>query len=313
MTILDSIILGIVEGLTEYLPVSSTGHLIITQYLLGLADSDALKAFNICIQSGAILAVLSLYRKRVSEMISGTLLALRNLRHSEAPADLRYPTGARTLVNMIVAFMPALVLGVLFNDFIKDYLFNAPTVTITWALGGIVIFIFVRIRKKSGRGFGGMELENLSWKGALKIGFMQCIAMCPGTSRSLMTMLGGLFAGLSVAAAVEFSFLLGLITLGAATVHDAMRYGSEMVAQIGWCPLIIGTITAWASAVIAVKWMVGYLNRHSLSIFGTYRLIAALVMLVMIFLGLEFDNNNTNAGQNQRTTASVELLSRPEL
>lgn len=302
MTIIESIILGIVEGLTEYLPVSSTGHLIITQYLLGLEDSDALKAFHICIQSGAILAVLGLYRKRVSEMITGTFKALRNLRNSSAGTEERYPTGARIFVNIIVAFMPALVLGILFNDFIKDYLFNAPTVSITWALGGLVIFGFVRYRKKSGKGFGGKDLEELDWKGALKVGFMQCIAMCPGTSRSLMTMLGGLFAGLSVAAAVEFSFLLGLITLGAATVHDAMRYGQEMVSQIGWWPLIIGTITAWISAVIAVKWMVGYLNRHSLSIFGTYRLIAALVMLIMIFTGLEFSHNSSAPAPAAATT-----------
>ena len=288
MTIIDSIILGIVEGLTEYLPVSSTGHLIIAQYLLGLPDSEAMKAFHICIQSGAIIAVLGLYYNRVKQMTLGTLQAARNMFRADATPEERYPVGARILVNIIVAFMPALVLGLLFNDFIKSMLFNAPTVTTTWALGGIVILLFVRAREKSGKQFAGQSLEELTWRGALKVGFMQSIAMCPGVSRSLMTMLGGLFAGLSVAAAVEFSFLLGLLTLGAATVHDAWKHGGEMLSTIGWLPLVVGTATAWLSAVIAVKWMVGYLNRHSLSIFGWYRIGAAIVMLILIFTGLEF-------------------------
>ena len=288
MTILDSIILGIVEGLTEYLPVSSTGHLIIAQYLLGLPDSEAMKAFHICIQSGAIIAVLGLYYSRVKQMTLGTLQAAKNMFRANATPEERYPVGARILVNIIVAFMPALVLGLLFNDFIKSVLFNAPTVTTTWALGGIVILLFVRARKKSGKEFAGQSLDELTWRGALKVGFMQSIAMCPGVSRSLMTMLGGLFAGLSVAAAVEFSFLLGLLTLGAATVHDAWKHGGEMLSTIGWLPLLVGTATAWLSAVIAVKWMVGYLNRHSLSIFGWYRIGAAIVMLILIFTGLEF-------------------------
>ena len=291
MNIIESIILGIVEGLTEYLPVSSTGHLIIAQYLMGLPESDAMKAFQICIQSGAILAVLLLYFKRVKAMVSGSVSAVMGLLGNKKDDSAeRYPAGARLLVNMIIAFMPALVFGLMFNDFIKSVLFNAPTVTTTWALGGLVILLFVRRRKKSGKRFGGKDLEELTWKGALKIGLMQSLAMCPGTSRSLMTMLGGIMAGLSVAAAVEFSFLLGLITLGAATVHDAYMYGREMVSQIGWGPIAAGTITACISAVIAVKWMVDYLNRHSLALFGAYRLIAAGVMLILIFTGLSFSD-----------------------
>jgi undecaprenyl-diphosphatase len=115
---------------------------------------------------------------------------------------------------------------------------------------------------------------------------MQCIAMCPGTSRSLMTMLGGLMAGLSMAAAVEFSFLLGLITLTAATVYDFLKFGNSMVSEIGWSAMIAGTFMSWLSAIIAVKWMVGYLKKHGLSLFGWYRIGAALVMLVLILNGL---------------------------
>lgn len=285
MQILDAIILGIVEGLTEYLPVSSTGHLIITRFLLGMQNTDAQKAFDICIQSGAILAVLGIYFQRVKGMAKDTLVWLGDKERSSSPT----PQGLRLLINMLVAFIPAVVLGLIFDDLIKHYLFEAPVVTTTWALGGIVILLYVRNQKKHGTKGQGKALEELTCKNALTIGLMQSIAMCPGVSRSLMTMLGGLCTGLSVAAAVEFSFLLGLITLGGATVYDAYKHGGEMVAAFGWTPLIVGTFTAWLSAVIAVKWMVGYLNKHSLAIFGWYRLAAALVMLVLIlFAGFEF-------------------------
>lgn len=281
MTVLQSLILGLVEGLTEYLPVSSTGHLIITQHLLGIGKSSAMDAFEICVQGGAILAVLGLYRRRVTEMLQGLL------GHN--------PAGLRLLINMVVGFLPAAVIGLICATLIKHYLFNAATVCISWAIGGIVILLWVRSRKHSGKGFDGTPLEELSWKGALGIGFMQCIAMIPGTSRSLMTMLGGLCVGLSVPAAVEFSFLLGLITLGAATAHDALKHGSEMMTEIGWAPLLAGTVMAWASAIVAVKWMVGYLNRHSLAIFGWYRLAAAAVMLGLILCGLQVSADDTEA------------------
>lgn len=280
MTILESIILGIVEGLTEYLPVSSTGHLIITRYLLGLNDNDAQKAFEICIQGGAILAVLGIYFRRVKSIVTDSFTWIFNKQEDGKRGSL--PAGVRLLLNMIIAFIPAAFFGVLLGDIIKEYLFSAPVVTVTWALGGLVILLYVRAREKRGEDFSGKQLEELSCAGALKVGLLQCIAMCPGVSRSLMTMLGGLFAGLSVAAAVEFSFLLGLITLGAATVHDAWKYGNDMISTIGWGPIIAGTLTAWLSAIIAVKWMVGYLNKHSLSIFGWYRLGAAAVMLGLI-------------------------------
>jgi len=310
MTILESIILGIVEGLTEYLPVSSTGHLIITQYFLGMEDTDATKAFDVCIQSGAILAVLGLYFKRVMFMLhgllgllrigilqafSGILQALGKGSRPHAAMTGQEKAGMRMLANIVIAFLPAAVIGILFAKQIKSLLFNAPTVTITWAVGGLVILCYVWLREKKGVGNKGKNLEELGWRGALSIGFMQCIAMCPGTSRSLMTMLSGLFVGLSVSAAVEFSFLLGLITLGGATCYDAYKHGADMVASIGWPALIAGTATAWISAVIAVKWMVGYLNRHSLAIFGWYRLAAATGMLILICNGFMFNDEKTES------------------
>jgi undecaprenyl-diphosphatase UppP len=191
-------------------------------------------------------------------------------------------------VNLLLGFMPAMVIGFFLAGPIKSFLFNAETVVITWALGGIAILLYVRHSMKTGQGrrHHGIELEEMNWKQALTVGFMQCIAMCPGTSRSLMTMLGGLFAGLSMAAAVEFSFLLGLITLSAATVYDFMKYGENMVTEIGWGPMLAGTFMSWLSAIIAVKWMVNYLKKHGLSLFGWYRIAAALVMLVLILNGL---------------------------
>ena len=281
MNVWESIVLGIVEGVTEYLPVSSTGHLIIAQHLLGLEKSEALDAFEVCIQGGAILAVLGLYFPRVVQMWQGVM--------GENPA------GLRLLINIIVGFLPAAVIGLMCSGLIKAYLFNASTVMISWAVGGIVILLYVRQREKSGLGQGGKPLEELRLRGALGVGLMQCVAMCPGVSRSLMTMLGGLTMGLSVSAAVEFSFLLGLITLGAATCHDAVKHGADMVQNIGWAPMIVGALVAWLSALVAVKWMVGYLNRHSLSIFGWYRLAAAAVMFFLIMQGLTLSESATPA------------------
>ena len=293
MDVWESIVLGIVEGLTEYLPVSSTGHLIIAQHLLGVEDSEAVTAYEICIQGGAILAVLGLYSPRVMQMCRGLWWGLRRLlqgsrggaREGQESGAEQHAAGLRLLVNLILGFLPAAVVGLSCSRYIKAYLFNAPTVMAAWALGGVVILLYVRQREKSGQGQRGKALEELSPRGALGIGVMQCVAMCPGVSRSLMTMLGGLTVGLSVSAAVEYSFLLGLITLGAATCHDAVKHGAEMLQHIGWLPIVVGTLVAWGSALVAVKWMVGYLNRHSLAIFGWYRLAAAGLMLVLILRG----------------------------
>ncbi len=257
----QALVLGIVEGLTEYLPVSSTGHLLVTEKLLGMSDGPAEKAFAVCIQGGAILAVLGLYFKRVKLMALGLMG--------------RNPAGLKLAVNLFAAFLPAVVIGLIFADKIKEYLFGTAPVIIAWIVGGIAILLFAtkRFNDKS-RGHG---LEDLTLKKSLIVGCLQCVAMWPGTSRSLMTIIGGLVAGLSVPAAVEFSFLLGLITLGAATFYDAYKFGAVMIQEFGVTPLIIGTIASWLSAWIAVKWMVSYLQNHSLALFGWYRIAAGLV------------------------------------
>ena len=273
----QAVILGLVEGLTEYLPVSSTGHLLLTQRLLGISSSDSADAFAICIQAGAILAVLGLYFKRVRQMTLGVLG--------------RDPEGFRLSLNVIAAFLPAAFAGLILEKPIKKYLFGGdawglwPTVA-AWVVGGFAILAiqaWMNRREKSGITFKG--IPSLTWQSAVIIGLIQCIAMWPGVSRSLVTIVGGLVVGLSLPAAVEFSFLLGLLTLTAATAYDGLKHGSEMLAEFGALPLALGLLAAWISAVLAVKWMVGYLNRHGLAIFGYYRIILGLVVAALIWMG----------------------------
>lgn len=283
MTWWEAIILGIVEGLTEYLPVSSTGHLLVVQNLLGIGTEDAeswaaANAYAICIQAGAIIAVLGLYWQRVKQGVRGAL----------GPIGIGQgdPAGLRLFTNLVVAFMPAAVIGLMFDDMIEEHLFNAWTIVIAWGVGGVAILaVGFWKTKKSGDEHVGKDIDDMTWRMALVIGFIQCIAMMPGTSRSLVTIVGGVIVGLHIAAAVEFSFLLGVITLCAATVYKAKDAGPLMVDQYGWVPMIIGSIAAWLSAVLAVKWMVAYLKKHGMEIFGYYRIAIAVIVAGLIFGG----------------------------
>ena len=265
----ESIILGIVEGLTEYLPVSSTGHLILTQRLLGIPETEAANAFAVCIQAGAIVAVLGLYHRRVSEM---TQALLHRIGVGEGNED-----GFRLFVNIVVAFLPAAVLGKLFDEKIEKELFGIWPIVCAWFVGGIAILV-VEWRRRDTESKTGRSLEQLRWQAALAIGFIQCIAMWPGTSRSLVTILGGVLIGLSLSAAVEFSFLLGVVTLLAATLYKSIKAGPIMMQEYGLVPMLIGSVAAWLSAVVAVKWMVGYLKSKGMSIFGYYRIALAIVV-----------------------------------
>lgn len=267
MDIIQAIILGLVEGLTEYLPVSSTGHLLIAQRFLGIEAGKASNAYAIAIQAGAILAVLGLYRTRVSQMVLG--LAGRNR------------DGLRLAIALVVAFLPAAVLGVLFDDAIEQHLFGPWPIVAAWAAGGILLLAIAA--KLKGR--EGLELECLTWRMALVVGFAQCVAMWPGVSRSLATILGGLAAGLALPAAVEFSFLLGVITLTAATVFKAIQSGTEMLAAYGPVTLAAGCLSAWISAVLAVRWMVSWLNTRGLGLFAWWRLGAAGLVACLLLAG----------------------------
>lgn len=279
----QAFILGVIEGITEYLPVSSTGHLIVAQRLMGIGTGgpqakEAADAFAVCIQGGAILAVLGLYWKRVIQMIRGVLGM-----DSE---------GLKLAIAIIAGFLPAAVLGVLLSHWIKAHLFGMWPVIAAWIIGGIGILAVAWWRKSNPPRGGGKELKDLTWQLALIIGLLQCVAMCPGTSRSLMTICGGLLVGLSIRAAVEYSFLLGVLTLIAATAKDAVGkvkdldpvynslFGGTklMLHEYGALPMIIGIVAAAVSAAIAVKWLVSYLQSHGLSIFGWYRIALGLVI-----------------------------------
>ena len=265
-------VLGLVEGITEYLPVSSTGHLLVTARLLDVGVTEETEAaadsYAIAIQAGAILAVLLLYFGRIRSMVVG--MAGRD------------EEGRQVLVGLVLAFVPAAVVGVAVGDVIKDVLLEPWAVAVAWAVGGIAILTLgVRLERK----VGGTALEAISTRQALLIGLAQCLALWPGTSRSLVTILAALAVGLSLAAAVEFSFLLGLATLGAATAYEALRNGGELVETFGWVNPLIGLVVAFVSAAVAVRWMVSYLQRHSLAIFGWYRIGAGIVVAALLATG----------------------------
>ena len=277
MTLWEAIILGIVEGLTEYLPVSSTGHLILTQRALQIPSTEAANAYAICIQAGAILAVLSLYWRHVQDMAFGWL--------GKVGIGQGNDEGFHMGLNILVAFLPAVVVGLLFNDAIEAKLFGLWPIVGAWLVGGIAIIIVAHLRKsKTSNKNSGRSLHELTWQLALAIGFIQCIAMWPGTSRSLVTIVGGVLVGLKLVAAVEFSFLLGVLTLCAATVYKAKEAGPLMVETYGWKPMIVGSLAAWISAVIAVKWMVSFLQKNGMAIFGYYRVLLAVVVAVLIVM-----------------------------
>lgn len=275
MTWWQALILGIVEGLTEYLPVSSTGHLILASWVLGLSGETpeakrAIDSFNIVIQAGAIAAVLGLYRARVAQMCRGVIG--------------RDEAGRRLAINLMIAFLPAAVLGPLLNDTISEALFK-PWPVIGALFVGAWLMLAVAWNQKLLEGRSDLEVEDVTWRIALLIGFGQCIAMWPGTSRSMMTIVAALLLGLRAKAAAEFSFLLGLITLGAATCYSGVNGGTEMIQEFGWMPIAIGFVAATISAALAVKWFVGFLTRHGLAPFGWYRLALAVGLAALIVTG----------------------------
>lgn len=290
LSVLDAVILGLVEGITEYLPVSSTGHLILASGFLGLDEPESLKAavdaFNIVIQGGAILAVLGLYWPRVAQM-------LRGLVGQDA-------AGRRLAFNIVVAFLPAAVLGVLLSGWIEARLFNATGVLTALALGGLFMIALDRARIAPMRAADrraeagedvpeserGRTIEELTPGKAVAVGLLQCVAMWPGTSRSMMTIVGGVLVGLRPRQAAEFSFLLGLPTLGGACVFSLVKNLKEssdagtpnMFEVIGIVPILVGLGVATVSAGVAVRWLVGFLNTHGLAGFGVYRLVLAAVL-----------------------------------
>ena len=299
---LDAVVLGSVEGVTEYLPVSSTGHLIIASRALSL-DSDAplrdaqgrtqwftpptdetpngtpltLKlaadTYTIVIQFGAIAAVALLYWRQLLSMLRGLFG--------------RDPAGLRLLGNLFFAFLPAAALGFALHDWIDAYLFSIEAVIAAQIAGAFLILWAERYRKRRATRYGpaldpGAELTT---RQAVNIGFLQCVALWPGTSRSMMTIIGGYLAGLSPKRAAEFSFLLGLVTLSAATLYKSLKTGSAMIAVFGWPNILLGCFVAAVTAALAVRFLVGWLSKHGMALFAYYRLAFAAVLILLVATG----------------------------
>ena len=305
MNVVQAMVLGIVEGVTEYLPVSSTGHLILAAAAMGLGVQDgaapsarevkeATDRFAVIIQGGAILAVALMDWPRVRSMIRGLAgVAMPSMR------DHHSRHGLHLFVLLVVAFMPAAIVGVLASSSIKSSLFAPMPVIGALMLGGVVMIVLAPWHKRRLKAFGGSStlpshadaLLALSWKGALVIGCFQVAAMWPGTSRSMVTILGGMAIGLSPVAAAEFAFLLGLPTLGAASLKDLVEGVRESGAEAffaalgGPLPAMVGFLTATVSAAISVKWLVTYLGRNTLALFGWWRIAVAGAFAWAIAMG----------------------------
>jgi undecaprenyl-diphosphatase len=271
-------ILGIVEGLTEYLPISSTGHLLVTARLLdlphekGSAGLEAVNTYVVAIQFGAILAVLGVFWRRFVEMVQGLLG--------------RNPQGRHLLITLVIAFLPAAVLGAALDNKIEDTLFGPWPIVVAWVVGGVAILVLERTGRipdrhdlTTGR---TRRLIDITYRQALIIGLFQCIALWPGTSRSLATIIGALLIGVSMPVAVEFSFLLGFATLTAATLFKLAKDGGTLVDQFGILDPLIGAAFAFVSAVLAIRWLISYLSRHDLTIFAWYRFAVAAITIILL-------------------------------
>lgn len=262
-------LLGAIEGLTEFLPVSSTGHLILVSSLLGLDPADpGLSAFLIVIQAGALVAVAGFFRKSVVSMLLG--LAGRDAE------------GRRLAGLLALAFAPAAVAGLLFAETIKSRLFGPYIVAVALGIGGLAMILIERFRHSpspEAEATAALSVAAISWRMALVIGLAQCLALWPGTSRSMVTILAGLLLGLSPRASAEFSFLLALPTLGAATLYDLYGQGPQILEVSGVVGLALGFAVSCVVAALAMKYFLRYLARHGLALFGYYRIAVAAVIL----------------------------------
>ncbi|HYE61677.1 MAG TPA: undecaprenyl-diphosphate phosphatase [Phycisphaerales bacterium] len=310
----QAVVLGVVEGVTEYLPISSTGHLILASAAMELdLESQAVKDFGIVIQGGAILAVLGLYWPAVVKMLQGLIG--------------RDTQGLRLLANLVIAFLPSAVVGLLLNKWIDSHLMGVLPVMAAVLVGGVyMIGVDLWGQGRLGRA-GAMRpwraepksIYDVTAREALMIGLLQCFALWPGTSRSMMTISGGLFAGLRGREAAQFSFLLGLPTLTAATLYKLYKNLSHaketgtpnMFEVLGVGACVLGIAVAAVSAGVAVKWLVGFLTRHGLAPFGWYRIGLFVVLVVLSLTGVL--SIGGGAGQDDtRPPQTVAPLSWPE-
>ena len=267
---LKAAIMGVVEGLTEFLPVSSTGHLILASSLLGLENNEIMKTFEVVIQSGAMLAIIIVYW----QLIVGALGTLRTNANSR-----------RLVTNVIVGCLPAAAIGFLLINVIKKHLFNGPVVASAFIVGGLIILWVERRQHAAPR---VNHIDELSTLDALKVGFVQCLGMIPGTSRSGATIIGGMLFGLSRKVATEFSFFLAIPTLVGASVLSAWKVRHELAAQWHeYLPLfIVGFVVSFLSAWICVRWLLRYIATHTFVPFAWYRIAFGLVVLATWLTGM---------------------------
>ncbi|HYC45438.1 MAG TPA: undecaprenyl-diphosphate phosphatase [Burkholderiales bacterium] len=266
LLLLKAAILGVVEGLTEFLPISSTGHLIITSQLLDFHDEKG-KVFEIAIQTGAMLAVVWEYRTRFARALTGLT---------------RDPLAQRFVLNLVIAFIPAAVLGLAFGKLIKQHLFHAVPVAIAFIAGAFVILWVERRRNRRVR---IESVDDMTWLDALKVGMAQSVALIPGTSRSGATIIGGMLFGLSRRAATEFSFFLAVPTLIAAGIYDLMKHRDLL--SVADAPVFgVGLVTAFVSAFVCVRWLIRYIATHDFTVFAWYRIVFGAVVLFTAYTGL---------------------------
>ena len=264
--LLKAAILGVVEGFTEFLPISSTGHLIVVGSLLDFNDARG-KLFEIVIQSAAISAVMWEYRSKIFNIING-------LQDRQIAAQ-------RFVFNVFIAFLPLAILGLLFGKHIKAMLFNPITVAVTSIVGAV----FILWAEKRKHVISVETADDLGWKDALKIGFAQALALIPGTSRSGATIIGGLFFGLSRKAATEFTFFLAMPTLIGATVYELYKE-RELLRVADLDMWVVGFISSFVSAFLCVRWLLRYISTHDFTIFAWYRIAFGLIVLVTYYTGV---------------------------
>lgn len=300
LSVTDAIILGVVEGVTEFLPVSSTGHLIIATRVLHL-ESDtpllgkdgqplwyrkpseknpagepltlklAADTYTVIIQAGAIAAVALLYWSQFMAMLRGLLG--------------RDPAGLRLLINVLIAFFPAALIGFLASKWIERHLFSVGAVIVAQVAGALLMFYAEAWRKRRATAPTHQPLSELTPTKAATIGALQCVAMWPGTSRSMMTIVGGYFVGLDPRRAAEFSFLLGFVTLSAASVYKGAKSGAAMIQVFGWSNVVLGAVVAAITAAVCVRFLVHWLTSHGLALFAWYRLALAGALGALLYLG----------------------------
>ena len=297
LSVVDAVILGVVEGVTEFLPVSSTGHLIVANHFLGLDRDTPLKGpngetlwhrkpsaknprgepltlklaadtYTVVIQAGAIAAVALLYWNSLVSMLNGLLG--------------RDPAGRKLLVSVLVAFVPAAGLGFLAHGWIEAHLFSIGGVIAAQVAGAGFMFYAEAWRRK--RQAPATPPAEITPARAVAVGLMQCVALWPGTSRSMMTIVGGYFTGLDPRRSAEFSFLLGFVTLTAASVYKGLRSGGAMIEVFGWGNVILGAIVAAVTAAVCVRFLVHWLSRHGLALFAWYRLALAATLAAVTWL-----------------------------